>query len=258
MLLLQEQKRRCMQESATTSSGGGGICPPGGTVAQPEKEADSITLTKEQVVRRLRAFGQPATLFAESAEERYLRLRRVEKETFTEDDARGGQQENSLLAISKQEKLQRKGKASGKGAGTAAQTSEKGSDASEAGTQGTKQGEKEGVNGDNTEGGGVTSVDDEDPTMAAFQRAAGIVAARKAEETMPVEDRIARYFKTWCDEWGSDLESRPDDVKGTGAGHHATVVYKQSMQYMQPLFERCKRRVLDEELKVCVGCRGRV
>lgn len=36
----------------------------------------------------------------------------------------------------------------------------------------------------------------------------------------------------------------------SGAGHQATLVFKQSMTYFEPLYERLKRRQLEGELKV--------
>lgn len=43
-------------------------------------------------------------------------------------------------------------------------------------------------------------------------------------------------------------------VKMSGAGHQATLVFKQSMTYFEPLYERLKRRHLDDELKVGLSC----
>jgi len=42
----------------------------------------------------------------------------------------------------------------------------------------------------------------------------------------------------------------------TGAGHQATLVFKQSMTYFEPLYERLKRRQLDDELKVGLAAHG--
>lgn len=36
----------------------------------------------------------------------------------------------------------------------------------------------------------------------------------------------------------------------SGAGHQATLVFKQSMTYFEPLYERLKKRQLEDELKV--------
>jgi hypothetical protein len=42
-------------------------------------------------------------------------------------------------------------------------------------------------------------------------------------------------------------------VKMSGAGHQATLVFKQSMTYFEPLYERLKKRQLEDELKVDWG-----
>jgi hypothetical protein len=39
-------------------------------------------------------------------------------------------------------------------------------------------------------------------------------------------------------------------VKMSGAGHQATLVFKQSMTYFEPLYERLQKRQLEDELKV--------
>ena len=39
-------------------------------------------------------------------------------------------------------------------------------------------------------------------------------------------------------------------VKMSGMGNQATMVFKQSMTYFEPLYERLRRRQLQEELKV--------
>jgi hypothetical protein len=39
-------------------------------------------------------------------------------------------------------------------------------------------------------------------------------------------------------------------VKMSGAGHQATLVFKQSMTYFEPLYERLLKRQLEDELKV--------
>lgn len=98
---------------------------------------------------------------------------------------------------------------------------------------------------------------DGDGLMAAFAKAAEAVAARRAEEALPLEDRIAAALHRWCDEWGADLEARPQVLKDSGPGHQATLVYRQSMAYMDPLYDRLKRRMLEEELVVSGAACGR-
>lgn len=42
-------------------------------------------------------------------------------------------------------------------------------------------------------------------------------------------------------------------VKQSGAGHQATLVFRQSTAYLEPLYDRLKQRQLPEELKVGGG-----
>lgn len=59
---------------------------------------------------------------------------------------------------------------------------------------------------------------EEDPTMAAFKRAAAELAEKRREESMAVEDRIAKHLKKWVKDWEEDLEKRPEEVKRTPTG----------------------------------------
>lgn len=86
--------------------------------------------------------------------------------------------------------------------------------------------------------------------LAAFQRAAAELAEKRAEEAMEIEDRICKYLRGWCEDWQADLEARPEEEVASGPGHQATMVYQQSMKYLEPLLERLKRRQLEPELKV--------
>lgn len=42
---------------------------------------------------------------------------------------------------------------------------------------------------------------------------------------------------------------RPDHVRMSGSGHQTTLVFGQTQKYLEPLYERLKRRVLHEELR---------
>lgn len=65
----------------------------------------------------------------------------------------------------------------------------------------------------------------DDPVMAAFKRAAAELEARRAEEALPVEDRIVKSLRKWVAEWGADLDQRPDDAKNAPSGEvHAAAV----------------------------------
>lgn len=200
----------------------------------------------------MRALGQPATLFGEDDGARLLRLLRVEKEVVVVDETRGGG-ENSLLELRRQEKLaKQKGGAAGSKAGPGGAKGKEGG-AAAAGPQAPKPAAADGGSGQAANGAGeaaAAAAQEVDPVLAAFQRAAAELAEKRAEEAMEIEDRICKYLRGWCEDWQADLEARPEEEVASGPGHQATMVYQQSMKYLEPLLERLKRRQLEPELKV--------
>jgi pre-mRNA-splicing factor 18 len=173
------------------------------------------------VIRRLRALGQPATLFGEEDADRQARLRKVEKTVVLADEARGGQQENVLLKLRRQEKMK-------KGGGGQQQQQEQGdnaagskADGAAAGGEGpSKAAAAAAAGGDSKaaaaagdgEAGGAG-----DDVLAAFRAAAERLASQRAEEALPVEERMVRMLQRWCKMWEEDLEARSEEVRW-GAG----------------------------------------
>jgi pre-mRNA-splicing factor 18 len=80
--------------------------------------------------------------------------------------------------------------------------------------------------------------------MDAFAAAAEALK----ERAMPVEDRIAKWLRRWMADWEEDLEGRPDDIKTTAGGYQADMRFKETQQYLRPLFARLKNRSLDPSL----------
>jgi pre-mRNA-splicing factor 18 len=248
---------------------------------QQQAEADAAALKalaalpRAEIVRRLRALRQPVTLFGEDDGGRVVRLARAQKEAaLVDDEARyGGQQENTLLAIQREARLRKKGgggggegeaerereakadkggKGAGGGKGEAAGGGGGGGKAEAAageggGGEGPSKPADGGAGGDEGgaggPGGAAGGLED------AFAAAAARLAEQRAEEAMVLEDRIAKYLRGWCQAWGDDLEARSDEAKASGAGHQATMVYKQSMRFMEPLWRSLETRNLDPELK---------
>eukprot|EP00879_Flechtneria_rotunda_P006324 GHRR01006647.1.p1 GENE.GHRR01006647.1~~GHRR01006647.1.p1 ORF type:complete len:438 (+),score=173.03 GHRR01006647.1:204-1517(+) len=268
-------------DAATAADGQQAVVAAGGSQGAPGNAGAAHAappLPQDEVVRRLRALGQPATLFGEEELDRQTRLRKVEKTIALADEARGGQQENALVMLKRQEKLskQQGGRAAAMAAADAASkaagsssrpdTPPVGSAAANAAAAaaagegptpvpGSKAGDISDNDSDNVVCKTVATVegkDDggQDAVFAAFKQAAARLAAKRAEEGLPIEDRIAKYLRRWCQEWEEDLEARNEEVKQSGAGHQATLVFKQSMSYFEPLFERLKKRQIVEELKV--------
>lgn len=97
------------------------------------------------------------------------------------------------------------------------------------------------------EGDGVEEVEEE-PTMAAFKRAAAELAERRKEEQMTIEDRIAKYMHKWCQDWEKDLDMRTEDIKESAAGARLSVGL-----HGTPCCSWGQRRLLVEQ-EVCDAC----
>mmetsp|Transcript_43465 Transcript_43465/g.130378 ORF Transcript_43465/g.130378 Transcript_43465/m.130378 type:complete len:476 (-) Transcript_43465:529-1956(-) len=223
----EKEKKRKVQSDSTD-----------GVAAKKSKDSSKVAapapvqLAVTEVMRRLRALGQPATLFGEDRGMREARLMKAEREMKVDDDTIGGQQDNLML------ELQRAAKGEAKARAKLKEEHEKKERAQA----------QERLPG--AEAPAATEVaEPEDPTMAAFKAAAAALAARRAEEAMCIEDRIGHYVKRWMKEWGEDLESRPDEVKRTVQGNSATMQYRQTDKYFEALYDRLKHRTLHPELR---------
>ncbi|GFR49881.1 hypothetical protein Agub_g11985, partial [Astrephomene gubernaculifera] len=211
---------------------------------------DSPTvLTREEVIRRLRALGQPATLFAESDFDRLKRLRKAEAEmavNLEEDVAGIAGKGNALIELQRQAQERARLRALG---GSKPADGGGGSKAG-AGPAGGKGPAvvPENANGEQIHGSAAAGSSGEDATLEAFKRAAAELAERRKEEAMPVEDRIAKYLKAWMKEWEDDLERRPDEVKDCSSGIQATFAFKQTARNMEPLYDRLRNRQITDEL----------
>ncbi|KAJ9529846.1 hypothetical protein QJQ45_022253 [Haematococcus lacustris] len=238
-------------------------------------------LSKEEVIRRLRALGQPATLFAEEDVDRLKRLLKSEKEVTVEDENRGGQQENLLRELQKTEKERVKTRAKeavalkaadglasaaaaaiGRSTGAAAGSGGTGATGAVA-EAGASTGSRAADDGGRKEAkwvqpvasclAPVVPVDpkqaEQEALMEAFKRASSQVAEQREEATLCTEDRIAKSLRRWMKEWEEDLDRRPESVKATASGYQASLTFAQTAKYLEPLFERLKHRALHEELR---------
>ncbi|KAG2439905.1 hypothetical protein HYH02_010535 [Chlamydomonas schloesseri] len=222
-----------------------------------ELPPDSPTvLTKEEVIRRLRALGQPATLFGESDFDRLKRMRKAEQEmtvNMDEDLAGVAGKGNTLIELQRMQQEKARLKALGAGAGGGSKAGGKAGDGAAggkaggdgpAGAGGGDKPDKDQADGGEGEGEGA----EEDATLAAFKRAAALLAEKRKEEAMAVEDRIAKYVQQWMKEWEEDLDRRPEAMKESISGINATYAFEQTKRNLVPLYERLKHRQISDEL----------
>ncbi len=115
MKLFQEKRRRTQHGTsssplkATPGAPATNTADADATTAAPSTKQSTPPpqLPRDVAIRRLRALGQPATLFGEDDDQRLLRLQKMERDVALVDEARGGQQENFYLEIKRQEKLKK-------------------------------------------------------------------------------------------------------------------------------------------------------
>lgn len=178
------------------------------------------------MIRRLRALGQPATLFGEEDADRQARLAKVEKTVALVDETRGGG-ENVNLMLKRQEKAKAKQAAGDKAAaggtdkaassraaaaGGAGEGPSKPAKATDGGAAAAGADAAAGAGGGAGAGGAAGNAGDEDALLESFKAAAARVAEQRAEEALPIEDQMVNLFKAWCVEWEADLEARPEEV----------------------------------------------
>ena len=52
-------------------------------------------------------------------------------------------------------------------------------------------------------------------------------------EQMPIEDKIARWFKQWSAEWQADMDARSEEVEDSSNCYVGTVHFEQKMAFFK-------------------------
>jgi pre-mRNA-splicing factor 18 len=222
---MQESKRQRLDEKdnakesdsgAQAAAAAAAAIAPAAPAAKEKADTDlkASSMTKDEVIRRLRVLKQPTSLFAETGEQRYERLLRAEKTVLVEDETAGGQQANLHITMQREDKEKARRRQLDSGS---KQTDQKATE--ETPEQDLEQAQ----------------------LMASFQAAADALA----EKNMAVEDRISKWLKKWMKDWEDDLAARDDAVKASAPGKQADVRFKETEQYLKPLYSRLKHRNLD-------------
>ena len=198
-------------------------------------------LDRAEAIRRLRAIGQPATLFGEDDDARLARLRDAQSSVSVADEHAGGQQANErqkeLRALEEYARKQRE-KAS-----SARELAERraAAAAAAAGDAGPSRANSE------------ETPSDADPATAAleeaFKSAAAAVAKQRAAEALEPVDQVAAYFRSLLDEWDRELGERPERWIHTEEGRQSVANARLCRAHMKPLFKRIKRRELPGDIE---------
>ncbi|CAN6440890.1 unnamed protein product [Victoria cruziana] len=194
-----------------------------------EQKIDELVLSKQEVIRRLRFFKQPITLFGEDDDARLDRLKLLLKAGIleVENEMTEGQTNDFLRDIAELRKRQKTGMLHHK--------TSKEKDAMEDGEE-----DDEGDGGQSGEGGssGVDVDKDLKRMKANF-------------EDLCDEDKILVFFKRLLHEWNQELEQRPESEKRTAKGKSMVATFKQCARYLNPLFKFCRKRIPTKMAQVC-------
>jgi pre-mRNA-splicing factor 18 len=107
-----------------------------------------------------------------------------------------------------------------------------------------QQGLVDSTAGEVSTGGEPCQTEGDEELMAAFKAA----SEAAAELTMSTEEIIEKRLDAWMQEWGKELGRRAPEDRLTAAGKQAEVRYKETREYLRPLFSRLQKKTIDAEL----------
>lgn len=196
-------------------------------------------LTAHQIKHRLRALGQPITLFGEDDISRVNRLSAVKSdEQQNEDDYRF----NS---------------ASGAKANNLNQQKDDEDDEDEFDEEDKAEKALEKVERGLTANGTSAIQNDSDEDDEKKADAAGPATGYKINgkriqfskiPNLSADKIVYKYFRSLLKEWEWDLNARKDTEKTSSKGKMDTQTQKQCKDYIRPLFKQCKRKEVEEDI----------
>ncbi|KAG0233675.1 mRNA splicing protein prp18 [Actinomortierella wolfii] len=179
--------------------------------ATKEASAGSLNIPPEEVIRRLRARGQPIRLFGETDQQRKIRLRALE---LVEDRTEG--QRNDFMRALENAEAELHLEVLG---------------------QSDTSGKKKDKNKDKASGQESKQLDTSEISTKLIQ---------KDQDKLYV--LLYTYFKRRLREWEYDLDERPDDIKRSTAGKLATATQVQTAEYLKPFFKLLRQKALEPDV----------
>ena len=212
-------------------------------------------LTLEQIQQRLRACGQPITLFGESSEERLERLSNLEDEEKQDDEL-------LISSVYAQRKLSGGVKGSSSTEYDIIDNKEDDDgdddeDPSETISRKLKERkdkahrERQHEEDDVDCGSDADSEKDEDQDVKKSKRGPPNFDVKFSEiPDMTARKVIQKYFKLLLKMWEWDLNDREDIEKRCAKGRNETQKYKQCKDHIRPLFKLCKKNQVPYDIEV--------
>ncbi|KAF9971497.1 mRNA splicing protein prp18 [Actinomortierella ambigua] len=182
--------------------------------AAEEASAGSLNIPPEEVIRRLRARGQPIRLFGETDQQRKIRLRALE---LVEDRSEG--QRNDFMRALENAETELHLEVLGQTADSSSSKKKDKTKDKAGGAQDSKQ------------------LDTSEISTKLIQ---------KDQDKLYV--LLYTYFKRRLREWEYDLDERPDEIKRSTAGKLATATQAQTAEYLKPFFKLLRQKALEPDV----------
>ncbi|XP_067915664.1 pre-mRNA-splicing factor 18 isoform X1 [Heterodontus francisci] len=171
-----------------------------------------MTLSRQEVIRRLRERGEPIRLFAETDYEAFQRLRKIE--ILTPEINKGLR--NDLKAAMDKIDQQYLNEI----------------------VAGQEQGEEEGQND--------LKVHEENTTIEELEALGESLGQGDDNKDMDIITKVLRFL---LDVWAKDLNAREDYLKCSVQGKLAGATHKQTESYLKPLFRKLRKKTLSQDIK---------
>lgn len=220
-----------------------------------------LSLSTEDVKRRLRAMGHPVTLFGETDSDRRDRLSKVEAED-------GGDIEDEFR-LNSGNSAEKRGKYSSEHH-VADDEDDEDDDEHDEGTaqrkrQRHKQGSSSSAHAEVDMSGGESDNDNDNDNddrsdkdqgkggssrgaLSGFDANGNRIQFSKIEPRLAPEKIVYKYFRALLKEWEWDLNKRDESEKMCMKGRTETKMQKQCKDYIRPLFKMCKRKNVDADI----------
>mmetsp|Transcript_41541 Transcript_41541/g.50357 ORF Transcript_41541/g.50357 Transcript_41541/m.50357 type:complete len:437 (-) Transcript_41541:466-1776(-) len=184
-------------------------------------DAPEEKLSKEEVIRRLRVLGHPATLFGETDEDRRTRLE-VAAKNLQIADSTGGQQGHELG----HNYIQRMEEQARRAAAFAAQKKE----------EKLKEKEKE------------EAEDEKTPEERELEEAFTAAAKEMARQQMSVPERIITFFQKVTADWTEEIQNMTEEYLMSMEGKLLLTTYEITTKNFKPMYKELRKNNLPDDL----------
>lgn len=171
-----------------------------------------MTLSRQEVIRRLRERGEPIRLFAESDYEAFQRLRKIEILT---PEINKGLRNDLKTAMDKVDQQNLNEFAAGQ-----------------------EQGEQVEQND--------LKIHEENTTIEELEALGESLGQDNDYKDMDIITKVLRFL---LDVWAKDLNAREDYLKVSVQGKLAGATHKQTESYLKPLFRKLRKKTLPQDIK---------